>query len=130
VKKNFNATQQLNRRFLWSLLVIGLIISTTEFFIMVGFDLYQQSGRILTPIEETTLDTLVLTLISGPLLWFIVMRRLVVSIAGEQEKVLEQARQNKELRTALDAHALVSITDKQGKIVYANEKFSQGRIIA
>jgi PAS domain S-box-containing protein len=125
VKKNFNATQQLNRRFLWSLLVIGLIISTTEFFIMVGFDLYQQSGRILTPIEETTLDTLVLTLISGPLLWFIVMRRLVVSIAGEQEKVLEQARQNKELRTALDAHALVSITDKQGKIVYANEKFSQ-----
>ena len=53
------------------------------------------------------------------------MRRLVVSITREQEKVAEQARQNNELRTALDAHALVSITDKHGKIVYANEKFSQ-----
>jgi PAS domain S-box-containing protein len=125
VKKKLNATQQLNRRFLWSLLVISLIIGITEFFVMVGLDLYQQSGRILDPTEETTLDTLVLTLISGPLLWFLVMRRLVVSIAREQEKVLEQARQNKELRTALDAHALVSITDKQGRIVYANEKFSQ-----
>lgn len=92
---------------------------------MLGLELYQQSGKILNPIEETTVDTLFLTLISGPLLWFIVMRRLVVAIGREQEKVAEQDRQNNELRTALDAHALVSITDKKGRIIYVNERFSQ-----
>ena len=125
MKKPLNATQQLNRRFLWSLLSIAVIIGSTEMLIMIVLDLYQQSGRILSPIEETCVDTLLLTLISGPLLWFFVMRRLVVTISQEQEKVVAQSRQNKELRTALDAHALVSIADNKGRIVYANQKFSQ-----
>ncbi len=124
-KKTSSATQNLNRRFLSSLLVISLIIGITEFLLMSVLEIFQKSGRILSPVEETLLDTSLLTLISAPMLWFLVMRRLVVSITREQEKVAEQARQNKELRTALDAHALVSITDKHGKIVYANEKFSQ-----
>lgn len=88
-------------------------------------EIVQQSGRVFGPLEGTLLDTFFLTLVSAPLLWFLVMRHLVVSITREQEKVAEQARQNKELRTALDAHALVSIADKNGKIVYANDKFSQ-----
>lgn len=125
MKKPLNATQQLNRRFLWSLLSIGMIIGSVEMLIMFSLDLYQQSGRILSPIEETYVDTFFLTLITGPLLWFLVMRRLVVTISQEQEKVVAQSRQNKELRTALDAHALVSIADKKGRIVYANQKFSQ-----
>lgn len=125
MKNPLNTTQQLNRRFLWSLLIIGLIIGVTEFLVVIGLKMYQQAVGILTPIEETTLDTFVLTLISAPLLWFIVMRRLVVSIGREQEKVFDQDRKNKELRAALDTHALVSITDQKGHITYANEKFSQ-----
>lgn len=125
MKKKSNTTKQLNQRFLWSLLIIGLIIGLTEFLIMIGLDLYQKTGPIFTAFEETLLATLLLTLISSPLLWFIVLRRLVVTIGFEQEKVFEQARQNKELRTALDAHALISITDIKGRIIYANEKFQQ-----
>lgn len=125
MNKPLTATQKLNQRFLKSLLLIGLIIGLTEFLIMNILDFYLQSGGSLDPAQETILDTLFLTLISSPLLWFIVLRPLVVSIVREQEKVMEQDRQNKELRIALDAHALVSITDKTGRIIYANEKFSQ-----
>ncbi|MEQ1485046.1 response regulator [Methyloglobulus sp.] len=125
MNKPLTATQQLNRRFLWSLLIISLIVSLTEFLVLTVSDLYQKTGRTFNSLEEIAADTFLLTLISAPLLWFIVMRRLVVTITREQEKVLEQDRQNKELRTALDAHALVSITDKKGLIVYANERFSQ-----
>ncbi len=88
-------------------------------------DIVQKSSFVLASVDEAIFDTFLLTLISAPLLWFLVMRRLVVSINLEQEKLAEQTRQNNELRTALDAHALVSIADRQGKIVYANEKFSQ-----
>lgn len=47
-------------------------------------------------------------------------------LAGsEQEKNQEQSRLNAELRSALDAHALISITDVKGSIIYANDTFCQ-----
>ena len=127
LKQKLSVTQQLNlnRRFLWSLLIISLIVGLTNLLVMVGLQLYQQPGKALDILEEIAVNTFFLTLISGPLLWFLVMRRLFATIALEQERAFEQDRQNQEFRTALNAHALVSITDKKGLIVYANEKFSQ-----
>jgi PAS domain S-box-containing protein len=39
------------------------------------------------------------------------------------ERLRSQARETDNLRTALDEHAIVSITDAKGKITYVNDKF-------
>ncbi len=41
--------------------------------------------------------------------------------AGERSKAL--SRETADLRTALDEHAIVSIADPQGKIIYVNDRF-------
>ena len=56
-KHSLSATQNLNRRFLSSLLVISLIIGFTEFSVMSLLEIVQKSGRVLSPLEGTLLDT-------------------------------------------------------------------------
>jgi len=48
---------------------------------------------------------------------------LALQALSEQQRAERQQRVNRELREALDAHALVSITDARGRIVDANDKF-------
>lgn len=117
--------KKMNYRFISSLFIISLIIGVVEGLVMLLLSLYQQGGGLLTELEETALDTFLLALISAPLLWFVVLRPLIIQISREQETAMEQSRLNAELRNALNAHSLVSIADAAGRIIYANDKFCE-----
>ena len=113
--------KRLNRLFLVSLLRISLIISLVEGLIM----LFLHNIATIIPIQENVLDTLLLILVGSPLLWIVVLKPLVKVIATQQKITTEQIRVNAELRMALDAHALVSICDTGGRIIYVNDKFCE-----
>lgn len=78
------------------------------------------SWRVLPFFQEAALNAGLLGLVAAPLMWFLVLRRLSLQIDREQTYVAEQIRLNEQLREAIDAHALVSITDLQGCIVHVN----------
>ena len=123
--KQKSAMQQLNRRFLSSLITISLIMSIVEGLIMLTLNFYHEKIRQLLPYQGVIANAALLALICAPLLWFIVLRPLVVRITQQQDKVAKQARLNAELRAALDTHALVSITDTAGRIIFANDAFCE-----
>ena len=111
---------QMSYKFLTSLFTMSLIIGVVESLIRLVLRAYQEAGGVLTELQEMTLDTLLLVLISTPILWFVVLR-----LDRAHKTTLQQSRLNAELRTALNAHALVSIADAQGLIIYANDNFCQ-----
>ncbi len=49
--------------------------------------------------------------------------RLIAAIAVEKEKTLTAVKEAGDLHAALDEHAILAITDPQGRITFANEKF-------
>ena len=113
--------KRLSQPFLWSLIRISLIIILVDGLIM----LFLHDVAVILPIHEDLLDTLLLVLIGAPLLWIVVLRPLVKVIVKQQKNTTEQVLVNAELRMALDAHALVSICDANGRIIYANAKFCE-----
>ncbi len=119
--KDYASNKQLLRLFLRSLFQIGLIISVVEGSIMLMLD----NLVSFTHIEAGVLDAVLLVLISSPLVWFVVLRPLVQVVILQQKSSAEHARVNTELRAALDKHALVSITNVKGRIIYVNAKFCE-----
>ena len=119
--KEYASNKRLGRLFLGSLFRIGLIISVVEGSIMLVLDRLV----VFTPFQAGILDTLLLVLVSSPLLWFAVLMPLVRVIVHQQISSAEHARVNTELRTALDDHALVSIANSKGRIIYVNAKFCE-----
>ena len=117
--------KKMNHRFISSLFIISFIIGIVEGLVMLLLNLYQQGGGLLTELEETVLDTFLLTLMGAPLLWFLVLKPLVMQINQEHEAVLKQSRLNAQLRNALNVHSLISITDTAGRIIHANDKFCE-----
>jgi len=121
---NPNASfQNHNRLFIVSLVVIIVVISFFEAMIMFMFEVLHDSGVLLEPLQEGVLDAALLSLLSAPCLWFFSLRPLALSIERKNSKLKEQTRLNTELRTALDTHALVSISDSRGLLIFANDKF-------
>ncbi|MBS1214634.1 MAG: multi-sensor signal transduction histidine kinase, partial [Proteobacteria bacterium] len=57
------------------------------------------------------------------LLWRQQQRTHRFELAAQSLEVIKETQLNRELREALDAHALVSVTDVKGRILYANDKF-------
>ncbi|GAB6140447.1 hypothetical protein JCM14076_11760 [Methylosoma difficile] len=92
---------------------------------MLFLDFYKENIGTLSPYQEAGIDALLMALLSAPLLWFFVLRKLVVQIDLEQGSTLKQTRLNAELRNALDSHALVSIANANGRIIHANPKFCE-----
>lgn len=125
MQRKHSAEQHLNRRFLPSLLVISFLIGLIEILVLQILNFYQNNVQESTRFQGIAMNAFLLALVSAPLLWFVVLRPLVMQITREQVMAADRARLNAELRAALDAHALVSITDKEGRIVYANDKFCQ-----
>ena len=113
------AEKQLNRLFLASLLRISFFIGLVDGLII--FLLHKVA--VLNQFQGDVISISLLVLISSPILLFVVLRPLVERITQQQKITTEQIRVNAELRIGLDAHALVSITDANGRIIYANEKF-------
>ncbi|NOT13953.1 MAG: response regulator [Methylococcaceae bacterium] len=117
--------QYRRRLFVYSLGIIIAVISFFETMIMFLFEALPGWGIKLESLQETAIDTGLLALLSAPCLWWFSLRPLALDIESEQFKFQEQARLNAELLSALDIHALVSITDIRGRIIHANDKFCQ-----
>ncbi len=115
----------LKRSFISSLFTISFIIGISEALVMLLLDEVHQWFFVLPPLQDAILDAVLLTSFSAPLLWWLALRPLVLRIASERTYASEQSRLNSELRTALDMHALISITDSEGRIVYVNDKFCE-----
>jgi len=125
MRKQRTAVQQLVRQFLSSLFAIILITGVVEGLVVKILNVYQNLGHQLTDYQEVAVDVVLVVVMTTPLLWFFVLRKLARQIIDEQENVAKKVRLNTELRNAIDAHALVSITDAQGHIIYANDRFCQ-----
>ena len=78
--------KKMNYRFLSSLLVISFIIGVVDGLVMLLLNLSQQEGGLFTEFQETIMNTLLLELISAPLLWFLVLKPLLC-------KLIENRRQ-------------------------------------
>ncbi len=106
--------QQYNKRnFLLSICIIIVAIGVSESLAILLVDLIQHWGIGLSPMQCRIFNVILMVLLSTPLLWFTVMRPLALQITAS----------NKELLEALESHVLISITDTQGRIVYANDMF-------
>jgi len=123
MSKSLSSIQYHRRLFIYSLGVIVAVIGIFESMIMFFFEALPAWGIKLTPLQETLLDTALLSLLSAPCLWLYSLRPLVLKIVNEQSKAEEKARLNAELLSALDFHALVSVTDNKGRIIHVNNKF-------
>ncbi|QXP88069.1 response regulator [Methylococcus capsulatus] len=116
MSEDLTSPPAMRQRFLRSLGSICLIVILAEVIVMTLLGALHRGGLELVRWQESALDGLLLGLFSAPLLWIMALRPLAQQIARESQR-------NKELLDALDAHALVSITDLQGRILYANDNF-------
>ncbi len=110
--------------FISLLIIISMVIGFSEALVMLLLDMMHRN-MVFTPVQEAILDAVLLTGLSAPLLWWLALRPMEKRLAYEHARAAEQARLNSELRTVLDMHALVSITDIQGNIIYVNDKFCE-----
>ena len=117
--------QSLKVGFFLSLAVIMTVVGVCEILVMAALAALPQWGIVLSPTLEAALDTTLLTVLSAPLLWRLSLRPLALQVITKQAQIEQQVASNTELLGAIGAHALISITDTQGRIVYANDKFCQ-----
>jgi len=99
------------------------VIGVSETLVIWLLDALYQWGAVLSPTQNAALDAVLLMSISSPLLWLLALRPLALQIDQKQSQVDEQIASNRGLLDALEAHGLISITDVQGRIVYANDMF-------
>ncbi len=116
-------SQYLKRNFLSSLGIITAVVGISETLVMLLLNALDRHGVVLSPIQNIALDTLLLSVLSAPLLWLLALRPLSLQIIQKQTQVDEQIVSNRGLLEALEAHVLISITDARGSIVYANDMF-------
>jgi len=106
--------------------VLALIV-TVEYSEMVMFEFFPHLPDWL----ENALDALILSLVTTPFLW----RWIVVSDRQRRKAEEELFQKNEELelskdeleqyRSAIDAFCIVAVTDSDGVILEANEKFCE-----
>ncbi len=109
--------QYPKRNFLCSLGIIIAVIGVSEMLVMLLLDATYQWGVVLSPLQGTVFNIILLTVLSSPLLWLLAIRPPALQVDQEQ------TTSNRELLDALENHVLLSITDVQGRIVYANDMF-------
>ncbi|CAA9889407.1 Histidine kinase [Candidatus Methylobacter favarea] len=123
MSKALSSSEYLKRNFISSLVIICAVIGASSLLVMMLSDSFNHWGIILTERQDTVFDTALMTMLSTLLLWLFSLRPLLLKIGRIQAQAEEQARLNSDLHSALDAHALVSIADIEGKIFYVNDKF-------
>ncbi|TAN71046.1 MAG: response regulator [Methylobacter sp.] len=115
--------QYSKRNFLSSLGIIIAVIGVSETLVMLLLGALQRQEIALSPTQNIILDAVLLTVLTAPLLWFLALRPLALQVNQKQTQVEEQMVSNRGLLEALEAHVLISISDLQGRIVYANDMF-------
>jgi PAS domain S-box-containing protein len=109
--------QYPKRNFFCSLGIIIAVVGVSETLVMLLLNASRQWGFLLSPLQDAVFNVVLPAAFSSPLLWLLAVRPLGLQIAQEQ------AASNRELLDAMENHVLVSITDVQGRIVYANDMF-------
>jgi diguanylate cyclase (GGDEF)-like protein/PAS domain S-box-containing protein len=96
---------------------------------MIGLHLLRTD---LSPWQNVLVDIALLTLFSTPVIYFAVIQpyeQNLQKVRADEDRIRCQLTQlNKDLalqKKTLDEHAIVSIADKRGDIVYVNDKFCQ-----
>lgn len=104
-----------------------LIILLVEALIMTYFSIYPNS---LHEWQEGVLDVLLLGIISTPLVYLFgirpyvkVIKQAIKSEEDAKDKLMKVIKDLEFQKKTLDEHALVSIADPHGHIIYANDKF-------
>ena len=109
--------------------LIGAIVFTVEAVTMTALQFIPFDIGISV---EILLDSIVLTVVSVLLIYWLSIkpysdkkRELIDNLTKIQAELLEANKELKFQQYALNKHAIVSITDVQGKITYANDKFCE-----
>lgn len=92
---------------------------------MLLLEALPQWGFAITPSQKNILDTLILSVLATPLIWFLSLRPLAKKINQQQAENAHQMQENQQLLGALNIHALVSMTDVRGRITHANRQFCE-----
>lgn len=117
--------KSITHSFISSLLIISSVIAFAEALVMQLLQALPQWGISLTPLQETILDTALLSVLSAPLIWSLSLRPLARKINDQHICNESQNQYNQQLLKALDIHALVSITDVNGCITHVNRQFCE-----
>jgi len=91
--------------------------------IILWLHLAERFGLELPFWMETALITSAISVTASLLFWFASAKTLFTQLSKERGRNSHEQRLNADLKRALDEHALVSIADVSGKIIFANEKF-------
>ena len=91
--------------------------------IILWLHLAERFGLQLPFWMETVLITSAISVTATLLFWFATAKTLFMQLSEERGRSTHEQRVNGSLKRALDEHALVSIADVSGKIIFANEKF-------
>jgi len=118
-------TKSLNHSFIYSQLIICIVIAVAEALVMLILEALPQWGITLTTSQNIVADTVLLSLLAAPLIWRLSLRPLAVKVNEQQAENALQSQENLQLRHALDIHALVSIADVNGCITHVNSQFCQ-----
>jgi PAS domain S-box-containing protein len=111
------------RAVMMSLLGITAAAGLMGMAIILWLHLAERFGLELPFWMEAVLITSAISVTATILFWFASAKTLSMQLSEERGRLGSQQRLNADLKRALDEHALVSITDVSGNIIFANEKF-------
>ncbi len=118
-------SDKTKRTYIFIRLLAQIVFLSTAFEILIMFALDQLRNYNvnLTPWQEAVLDGALLAVVSTFSLWWLVVKPLNKKLDAEFQRNSEQSRINSELNSVLNKHCIVSATDLNGNITYANDKF-------
>jgi len=111
--------------FAYALVIISIVIVAAETLTSLLLNALPLWGLVLTPFQHNVVDIIVLGVLAAATIWSYALRPLAARIKEEQAVNERHAKEQQQLFNALDIHALVSITDVQGRITHANRQFCQ-----
>ncbi|ANE58023.1 response regulator [Methylomonas sp. DH-1] len=111
--------------FVFLLVVISMAMIAAETLKLLLLNALSLWEIVLTPLQNILIDTIVPSVLAAAVIWLYAIRPLVSRIAEGQAINDSHTKYQQHLFKALDIHALVSVTDAQGRITLANRHFCQ-----